>query len=145
MQEVGWLRSRIEINEELLWLARQRSRELLDHRASIAGLWDDTAARQVRERYLTPHEEDDARLVERLTAHADALTETLAAIERAHIAAAAADREAAEMSARMYESAAALQRATASAAAAGDAASRATSAAAHAESLIQQADSYAIW
>jgi hypothetical protein len=144
MQEVGWLRSRIEINEELLWRARQRSRELLDHRASIASLWDDSAARQVRERYLTPHEQDDARLVDRLTGHADALTQTLGAIERTPIAAAAADREAAEISVRLYEAAAVLERATANVSAAGDAASRAAGAAAHAESLIQQAESHAI-
>jgi hypothetical protein len=142
MDEIFWLRSRIGTNEDFLWTARHTSRELLDFRASFAGHWDDTAARQVRDRFLVPHEEDEAECLARLAEQIESLTGALYELERLHEAASAADRLSEQIDSLLAEARVHLGRAHASLDRTADAVSRSVAAASHAESLVSQADSF---
>ena len=144
MDEIFWLRSRIGTNDDLLWTARHTSRELQDFRASVAGHWDDTAARQVRDRFLVPHEEDEGDCLARLGEQIESLTQALNELERLHEAASAADRLSEQIDACLEEARAHLERAHASLDRAADAVSRAVAAASNAESLVSQADSVGV-
>jgi hypothetical protein len=50
--------------EDELWYLAQQSRVLQDFRLQIRTLWEDEAARDINMRYLSPHQDDNARMIE---------------------------------------------------------------------------------
>jgi len=142
MDDVNWLRSRITLNEELLWQARQFSRGLLEYRADIATLWDDSAARHVRTRFLLPHQEDAARLLECLMQQAGKLSEAMAELEQVYLSAAEADRLSADIDRFLEEAFREIRSAADSIERATTAAAQSLSSSSHAEEMVQRANSY---
>lgn len=67
-----------------LWKFDHQSRAVQDFRASMWGVWDDSAAREINLRYLNPHESDDAAMRSALTSQNDHLAVAHTHAERAN-------------------------------------------------------------
>jgi len=142
MDETNWLQSRITVNEELLWKARQFWQGLLEYRADIGPLWDDSAARHVRARFLSPHEEDADRLLMCLSLQTNKLSEAMAELKQVYLSAAEADRLSAEISRLLEESSRATHSASATVETALAATSQSFASSAEAENLAARADAF---
>jgi hypothetical protein len=142
MEDVEWLRSRIDVSTEQLWSAQQTSRALREFRQDIAGQWDaseDSAAKQLRDRFLEPHEDDDARLLARIGDQIASLNETLGELADLHAMAQRADALSGQIDLHLEESEQEQARAYAGLDEHADAAARCRALIAEAESLTAQA------
>jgi len=49
--------------QDQIWLLERRSRSLQDFRKDIQSIWNDEAAREINDQYLSPHESDDKNML----------------------------------------------------------------------------------
>lgn len=84
MEDIAWLRALLNRFEETIWYMNQTSSELVDFRKDIKARWADHAARQINDRYLDPHDENDRKMLDFLRMHHSKLSQVKDHIERAY-------------------------------------------------------------
>nr|VFK15106.1 MAG: hypothetical protein BECKLPF1236B_GA0070989_10723 [Candidatus Kentron sp. LPFa] len=81
MDDLRWLQRQLNELTDVLWKSEHYSRDLLENQKGASQYWNDSAAIAIRNRYLSPREEEDQKALNMLKMQKEMLVHELTLVE----------------------------------------------------------------